>query len=73
MGAQSPAAAALAVEAVRRLMGEIEAPTRLRDVGLKEGAIPDLAKSTMGVTRVLRTNPRICTEPALEQLLRRAW
>ncbi len=51
-------AAEVAVKFVERLSDDIRVPRRLREVGIPESAIPQLAESAMKVTRLLVNNPR---------------
>jgi alcohol dehydrogenase class IV len=66
-------AAGLAVEAVQRLEREIGIPTRLRDLGVAESALREMAEATSGLTRLLGLNPRPLDADSLEGILRRAW
>jgi len=50
-----------AVKFVERLSDDIRVPRRLRDVGVPENAIPQLAEAAMKVTRLLANNPRKVT------------
>lgn len=51
-------AAEAAVKFVERLSDDLRVPRRLRDVGIREDAIPRLAEAAMKVTRLLANNPR---------------
>lgn len=62
-----------AVEAVKRLIADVRMPSRLRDLGVKEEMLPDLAKRTLDVKRLLRSNPRRVTAEYLEGILRSAF
>ncbi len=53
--------AEMAVQFVERLSDDIRVPRRLRDVGIPEQAIPQLAEAAMKVTRLLANNPRKIT------------
>jgi alcohol dehydrogenase class IV len=66
-------AAGLAVDAVQRMKSEVGIPLRLRDVGIEEEALPTLAEATLGITRLIRANPRALDGEALEDILGRAW
>ncbi len=48
-------------------------PSRLRDVGVPEDALPNLAADAMAQTRLLVNNPRALTEADALELYRRAW
>jgi len=62
-----------AVEEVYRLVQDIGLPSRMRDIGVKENDIRSMAEATMGVTRLLRNNPRRVTVDDLEQIFKRAF
>ena len=68
-GLQPQDAGMLAVEAVRKVMKDIEFPTQLRSLGLAEADLPGIAKQAAGITRVIRANPRACDANALERVL----
>jgi alcohol dehydrogenase class IV len=57
-GAGDDEASAAAVEAVRALARDVRVASRLRDVGIPEDAIDDMAAAAMKVTRLLNNNPR---------------
>jgi alcohol dehydrogenase len=60
------------IDAVRLLTVDCALPTRLRDVGVPEDALPALAETALGDVALL-TNPRRATyEDALE-IIRSAW
>lgn len=46
------------VEAVTELMRQLPLPVRLRELGVPESALPELARAAMQVTRLLKNNPR---------------
>jgi alcohol dehydrogenase class IV len=61
-----------AVAAVERVLAEAGVPTRLRDVGIDRGALPEVAKHTMedwALTQV----PRPASRGELTDLLSTAW
>lgn len=66
-------AAQSAVVAVSQLIEDIDLPTRMRDIGVKESDIRSMAEATMLVTRLLRSNPRRVTVDSLEQIFKRAF
>lgn len=47
---------------VKELMQQCGVPSRLRDVGIPEEAIPEMAAAAMKITRLLKNNPRPITE-----------
>jgi alcohol dehydrogenase class IV len=66
-------AAGLAVDAVQRMKSEVGIPLRLRDIGIEEKALPALAEAALGITRLIRANPRTLDGEALVDILGRAW
>ena len=68
------ASAAAAVSAVRDLTRSVAIPQSLRELGIAEERLPDLAKlcvETQG--RLLVLNPREATAPDIEAILRQAY
>jgi alcohol dehydrogenase class IV len=61
-----------AVAAVRRLGRELGVPRRLRDTGLREDRIPELARAAFEL-EISRLNPQELTERDIEKLLRDAY
>jgi alcohol dehydrogenase len=61
-----------AVAAVADLVRDIGLPTRLRDVGIREDMLPQMAKKAM-VDGSHVTNPRPCTEEAMLDLYQKAY
>ena len=55
------------------LAGELGLPTRLRDVGIDQSDIPQLASDAMKQTRLLVNNPRDMTEQDATALYQEAW
>lgn len=66
-------AASSSVEAVTQMIEDIGLPRRMRDIGVKEDDIRPMAEATMGVTRLLRSNPRRVNADSLEQIFKRAF
>jgi alcohol dehydrogenase len=66
-------AAQQAAEAVHRLNAGIGNPTRLRDLGIAQEDLRDLARDTAQIGRLLAMNPRPLDAEALEEILRQAW
>ena len=66
-------AADRAVRAVEHLARDVQVPQKLREVGVPEGAIPDLAEGAMKVTRLLRNNPRQMTLKDATEIYRQAY
>jgi alcohol dehydrogenase class IV len=66
-------AAECAVGAVEKLNQRIGVPARLRDLGAKSEQIPDFAEKAMGITRIVRVNPRVPTVADMVELLNQAY
>jgi len=66
-------AARRSVEAVQRLKADIGIPMRLRDIGIAEEQLPDIARTALGIERLIRNNPRPLSAETLEGILRRAF
>lgn len=72
-GLSQRAAAERAVDAVRRLCADLGVPARLRDLGLKQADLPDLARKAAGSARILRNQPRPTGEGELLAILQAAY
>jgi maleylacetate reductase len=57
---------------IETIANELGLPRRLRDIGIQEVDLPELARLGMA-NRTVAQNPRPITEAELESLLRRAW
>lgn len=66
-------ASAAGVAAVSSLNADIGIPARLRDVGVVEEQLPDLAKIASMLVRILRVNTREASREDLEGILRSAY
>ena len=66
-------AAERAVTAVERLKADIGIPERLRDLGVTQDQLPEFARKSFAVQRILRVNPRTATVQDLEAILQSAW
>lgn len=62
-----------AIEHVKQLIVDVGLPARMRDIGVKESDIRAMAEATMGVTRLLRGNPRKVSADDLEAIFRNAF
>lgn len=62
-----------AIEAVAQLTRDVGLPTRLRDAGVSEELIPQLARYAYTVDLNWWTNPRSVDEAAMEQIYRAAF
>jgi alcohol dehydrogenase class IV len=58
-------AAERSVEAVTQLIRDLNLPSRLREVGVEESSLPEMARGAAAVTRLLDQNPRAATEADL--------
>jgi len=65
--------AVAAVEAVRQLSTDVGIPKRLRDIGIPEEAIGDMAAGAVKVTRLLNNNPRPVRAEDAEAIYRKAY
>ena len=66
-------AAAKSVDAVQRLKADIGIPMRLRDVGIVETDIPDVARMALENKRLLVFNPRPLSQRDMEAVVRAAY
>jgi alcohol dehydrogenase class IV len=64
--------AAAGIEAVATLSRDCGLPTRLRDVGVPEDALPDLAATAL-TDGAIFNNPRVASEEDLLEILKEAW
>ena len=62
-----------AVEAVKQLIVDVGVPTRLRDLGVPESALEQMAAGAMQVTRLLANNPRTIREADAVAIYRNAY
>ena len=62
-----------AVAAVRRLMGNVNSPLSLREIGIKESDLESMAKNMVTVKRLLAHNPKVVTEKDALLLMRRMF
>jgi alcohol dehydrogenase class IV len=65
-------AADLAIVAVERLKRDIGIPERLRDLGVVESQLRELAEKAFSAQHILRANPRPTNVDDLEGILRSA-
>jgi alcohol dehydrogenase class IV len=61
------------VQTIRELMDRCDLKQSLRDVGVPQSALPDLAKAAMTVSRLLKNNPRVLTQQDAETIYRNAY
>ena len=70
----SPRSAALrGIEAIRGIIAEINLPTRMRDLGLKQKEIPVMAETILPVLRSLPMNPRRMEKEDLVEIYNQAY
>jgi alcohol dehydrogenase len=72
-GLSAREAARKAIDHVKQLITDVGLPSRMREIGVKESDIRPMAEATMGVTRLLRGNPRRVTADDLEAIYRAAY
>jgi alcohol dehydrogenase class IV len=72
-GLSAREAARKAVDRIKQLIVDVGLPSRMREIGVKESDIRSMAEATMGVTRLLRGNPRRVTADDLEAIYRSAF
>lgn len=73
-GLSAMEAGSRAVEAVRRLIKDLNIPSRLRDVGVKREDLPEFARVVMKRSPLLLdANPRNATEQDLVSIYESAW
>jgi alcohol dehydrogenase class IV len=58
------------VKAIRELVDDLQVPKHLREFGVREQHLPDLARGVMKVTRLLANNPRRITAADAEAIYR---
>lgn len=72
-GRSTEAAVGEAIQHIYTLIADMHLPQRLRDVGVQEADLPQLAQLAFQ-NRTVQNNPKPITDPAqLETLLRTAW
>lgn len=59
--------------ATLQLLKDIGLPTTLDQIGVDEQHVNSIAFKTLGITRLVRNNPRVPTEKELEKLIRAAF
>lgn len=62
-----------AIAHIKQLTIDVGLPARMRDIGVKESDVRPMAEATMGVTRLLRGNPRKVSADDLEAIFRNAF
>jgi len=59
--------------AIFRLMEEVEAPRRLRDLGVPNEAVPKLADRLLGIKRLIQRNPKPVSKDDALKLVEEMW
>ena len=72
-GKDDLATAKAGVSRIRELILACGLPLQLRDVGVKEEALPELASEAMKITRLLKNNPRELSEENALSIFRAAY
>jgi alcohol dehydrogenase class IV len=72
-GLSQARAAECAVGAVEELNRAIGIPARLRDLGVQQDQIPGFAEKALGISRIVRVNPRVPTVSEMIELLEQAY
>jgi alcohol dehydrogenase class IV len=72
-GQSAQEAGQAAAQKIHDLIGQMNLPQRLRDVGVREADLPHLAQAALQ-SRAVQNNPKLITDAAqIEQVLRAAW
>lgn len=73
VGSDDNQKASQALEFIRNLSKDVGIPQRLRDIGIPEEAIGQMAQSAAKVTRLLNNNPRELTVSDISEIYSRAY
>jgi len=60
-------------EAIFKLMGELQAPRKLRDLGIPEGAMSKMADKLLGMKRLIQRNPKLLSKEDALKLIKEMW
>ncbi|MCK4697356.1 MAG: iron-containing alcohol dehydrogenase, partial [Dehalococcoidia bacterium] len=66
-------AAELGVTAARTLVADIGLPLHLRDLGVPQEALEEMAVATMDISRLLAVNPKQLTLDDVRHIWENAW
>jgi alcohol dehydrogenase class IV len=66
-------AAERAIAAIEKLNRAIGIPARLRDLGVKQEQIPEIAEKGLAITRLVRVSPRVPKTAEIVELLQEAY
>lgn len=72
-GASDEETAARGIAKIRSLVQDCGIPARLREVGVPESALPQLAEDALKITRLLKNNPRPITLAAAIHIFQSAY
>ncbi len=72
-GSSDEEAGEICIAAIERLKRDIGIPERLRDIGVTQGQLPELAAKSIGITRLMKLNSRQPTEEDLVKILKNAF
>ncbi|MCM3714510.1 hydroxyacid-oxoacid transhydrogenase [Halalkalibacter oceani] len=62
-----------ASEAVLQLLKDINLPTKLSEIGVKEEDLESIAEKALPIERLVRNNPRVPNQASLVELLKQAY
>jgi alcohol dehydrogenase class IV len=66
-------AALLLIERIRDLLSYLNIPQRMRDVGVRESALPELIEAASKQTRLLNNNPCVLNMDDITHIYESAW
>jgi len=72
-GASDEEAGEVCIASIEKLKRDIGIPERLRDIGVTQGQLPELAGKSFEITRLMKLNPRTPTEEDLAKILKDAY
>jgi len=72
-GLNNHEAAELGYEAVLNLLGQINLPQTLSEIGVQKEQIPEIASKALQIDRLIRNNPRVPSQNSFEELLEMAF
>jgi len=72
-GASDEEAGEVCIAAIEKLKRDIGIPERLRDIGVVQSQLPELAQKSFEITRLMKLNPRTPTEEGLLGILKDAY
>lgn len=72
-GASDEEAGEICIATIEKLKRDIGIPERLRDIGVVQSQLPELAGKSFEITRLMKLNPRTPTEEGLLGILKDAY